>query len=248
MSVEAVTYISDLNATYPAAGDSQVEGDDHIRNLKTGIKATFPNIAGAVTPTHTELNYVDGVTSAIQTQLDTLSAASLRLITASSASASAAIDFTSGISSTYDEYELHIINAIPSGASAIPWIRTSTDGGSTFASTSGDYVWITGRTNATSFTVTNDGGTGTAIVLHNQAISTAANYGYSAVVRFYQPASTTLQKEFNFSGGGPTSTGCESSSGTGTRAATAAINAIRFMFASGNIASGEFKLYGVKKS
>ena len=71
MTVEAVTYISDLNATYPAAGDSQVEGDDHIRNLKTGIKATFPNIAGAVTPTHTELNYVDGVTSAIQTQINT---------------------------------------------------------------------------------------------------------------------------------------------------------------------------------
>jgi hypothetical protein len=70
MTVESVTYISDLNASYPAAGDSRSEGDDHIRNLKTGIKATFPNVSGAVTPTHTELNYVDGVTSAIQTQLD----------------------------------------------------------------------------------------------------------------------------------------------------------------------------------
>jgi hypothetical protein len=70
MTVESVTYISDLNATYPAAGDSRSEGDDHIRNLKTGIKATFPNVSGAVTPTHTELNYVDGVTSAIQTQLN----------------------------------------------------------------------------------------------------------------------------------------------------------------------------------
>jgi hypothetical protein len=70
MTVESVSYISDLNASYPAAGDSRSEGDDHIRNLKTGIKATFPNVSGAVTPTHTELNYVDGVTSAIQTQLD----------------------------------------------------------------------------------------------------------------------------------------------------------------------------------
>jgi hypothetical protein len=76
MTVEAVTYISDLNATYPAAGDSRSEGDDHIRNLKTGIKATFPNVSGAVTPTHTELNYVDGVTSAIQTQLNAKQTAS----------------------------------------------------------------------------------------------------------------------------------------------------------------------------
>lgn len=70
MTVESVTYISDLNATYPAAGDAKSEGDDHLRNIKTAVKATFPNVSGAVTPTHTELNYVDGVTSAIQTQLD----------------------------------------------------------------------------------------------------------------------------------------------------------------------------------
>jgi hypothetical protein len=76
MTVESVSYISDLNASYPAAGDSRSEGDDHIRNLKTGIKATFPNVSGAVTPTHTELNYVDGVTSAIQTQLDAKTAIS----------------------------------------------------------------------------------------------------------------------------------------------------------------------------
>ena len=70
MTIESVTYISDLNATYPAGGDAKSEGDDHIRNIKSAVKATFPNVSGAVLPTHTELNYVDGVTSAIQTQLD----------------------------------------------------------------------------------------------------------------------------------------------------------------------------------
>jgi hypothetical protein len=63
-------YPSDLNASYPAAGDARSEGDDHIRGIKSVLKTTFPNVSGAVTPTHTELNYVDGVTSAIQTQLD----------------------------------------------------------------------------------------------------------------------------------------------------------------------------------
>ena len=71
MTVETSTYISELNASYPEAGSAFQEGDDHIRKLKANIKATFPNFTAiAITPTSVELNYVDGVTSAIQTQLD----------------------------------------------------------------------------------------------------------------------------------------------------------------------------------
>ena len=75
MTVESATYIDDLNATYPAGTDAKSEGDDHIRLIKSTLKATFPAVEGAVTPTHTELNYVDGVTSAIQTQLNAITAA-----------------------------------------------------------------------------------------------------------------------------------------------------------------------------
>ena len=71
MALETGTYISSLVATNPVgASDPKSQGDDHLRLIKATILATFPNITGAVTPTHTELNYVDGVTSAIQTQLD----------------------------------------------------------------------------------------------------------------------------------------------------------------------------------
>lgn len=48
MGLETPTYISDLVATNPAAGDAVSQGDDHIRNLKSAIKTTFPNINGAV--------------------------------------------------------------------------------------------------------------------------------------------------------------------------------------------------------
>ena len=71
MALETATYISDLVSTNPTSSDNMSQGDDHLRLLKSTIKATFPNVSGAVTPTHVELNYVDGVTSAIQTQLDT---------------------------------------------------------------------------------------------------------------------------------------------------------------------------------
>lgn len=70
MTIEAATYISSLNSANPGASDAISEGDDHIRLLKSTIKATFPNVAGAATPSHTELNYVTGVTSAIQTQIN----------------------------------------------------------------------------------------------------------------------------------------------------------------------------------
>lgn len=72
MALETATYISGLVATNPASSDAPSAGDDHLRLIKSTILATFPNVTGAVTPTHTELNYVDGVTSAIQTQLDAL--------------------------------------------------------------------------------------------------------------------------------------------------------------------------------
>lgn len=70
MALETGTYISDLNANNPPGTDLKSQGDDHIRLLKSTIKATFPNIEGELTPTHTELNYVTGVAAAIQTQLD----------------------------------------------------------------------------------------------------------------------------------------------------------------------------------
>jgi len=72
MALEDLTgtkYLDDLVATNPAAGDDVSEGDDHIRGIKNVLKLTFPNIDAAVNATPTELNYVDGVTSAIQTQL-----------------------------------------------------------------------------------------------------------------------------------------------------------------------------------
>ena len=73
MALEDLTgtkYIDSLNSANPVASDDVVEGDDHIRGIKNVLKTTFPNLDGAVNATDTELNYVDGVTSAIQTQLD----------------------------------------------------------------------------------------------------------------------------------------------------------------------------------
>ena len=70
MALETSTYINGLVAANPPDSDPKSQGAAHLRLLKSTVKATFPNATGAVTPTHTELNFVDGVTSPIQTQLD----------------------------------------------------------------------------------------------------------------------------------------------------------------------------------
>lgn len=58
MSLETGTYISDLNSSNPTSSDPKSQGDDHIRLLKSTVKATFPNITGAVSASHTDLNTV----------------------------------------------------------------------------------------------------------------------------------------------------------------------------------------------
>lgn len=70
MALETVTHISDLVATNPVNGDAKSQGPNHFHIIKSALLTDFPGVTGVVTPTHTELNYVDGVTSAIQTQID----------------------------------------------------------------------------------------------------------------------------------------------------------------------------------
>lgn len=56
MAIETATYISDLNVSNPPGSDPVGQADDHIRLVKSAIKATFPNISGPVTSTHTQLS------------------------------------------------------------------------------------------------------------------------------------------------------------------------------------------------
>lgn len=67
MALESATYTSDLVVTNPTGSDPLAFADDHIRLIKSAVKATFPNISGAVTKTHAEINAL-----ASQTDLTTL--------------------------------------------------------------------------------------------------------------------------------------------------------------------------------
>ena len=69
MALENPTFISDLDSSNPAGTDSRAQGDNHIRNLKSAIQTTFPNIEGAVTATQADINKLDGLHTTTE-QLD----------------------------------------------------------------------------------------------------------------------------------------------------------------------------------
>jgi|TARA_B110000238_G_C16046106_1_gene403976 hypothetical protein len=63
MALESGTYISSLNASNPAATDALSQADEHLRLLKATIKATWPNVTGAVTATQADLNTRSAITT-----------------------------------------------------------------------------------------------------------------------------------------------------------------------------------------
>lgn len=65
MGLESGTYINSLNTSNPVSTDGIAQADDHLRLLKSTVKNSFPGITGAVTSSHTELNALDGFTGTV---------------------------------------------------------------------------------------------------------------------------------------------------------------------------------------
>jgi hypothetical protein len=54
-------YISDFVITNPTPGDPKSQGDDHLRLIKTVLKASFPNFSGPMTIAHNQIASIDYV-------------------------------------------------------------------------------------------------------------------------------------------------------------------------------------------
>lgn len=71
MGLEDANYISDLDQANPTGGDIKGLGDNHLRMIKKALRQQFPNFTPiAILATCVELNYLVGLTSAVQGQLD----------------------------------------------------------------------------------------------------------------------------------------------------------------------------------
>ena len=72
MPLETGTFINDLVTSNPDGGDARQTADDHLRLIKRTLKQTFPQVAGEVSVSHGELNFLRSACANIQTQLNNL--------------------------------------------------------------------------------------------------------------------------------------------------------------------------------
>lgn len=70
MPLESATYINQLVVTNPAGTDLRNTADDHLRLIKTVLTSSFTNVNNEVSASAGEINYLRGVTSNLQTQLN----------------------------------------------------------------------------------------------------------------------------------------------------------------------------------
>ena len=250
MALETGTYISDLNSSNPDGASSPVsEIDGHLKLLKSTVKATFPNVSGAVTPTHTELNYVDGVTSSIQTQIDALGSGRWKFLKAVTASSSASISFANGVSgvvfdSTYDEYQI-VFHAVKPASDAVLWLRTSTNAGSSYDSGASDYSYAVSGRNAAGSNSSSDSAAAAQIRVTAASVESTREgaFGRITIFRPFDAAYCNVLYDAAYY---DSVNGMAYQNGAGARLAAADVDAVQMLFSTGNIASGYFYLYGRK--
>jgi len=183
-----------------------------------------------------------------------ISGSSLVLLSEQTASSSGTIDFTSGIDSTYKEYQVHVINAHPEENGRVLSFQTDTG-------TNTSYNQTVTCTHFQTYHEEDDGGngfgydTGSDLAQSTNFVpltsgSTANNNDDNccSILHLFDPSNTTFVKHFIVRTQNINSTSDPNSNESyvgGYFNTTTALTRIRFKFSSGNIDAGTFKLYGV---
>jgi hypothetical protein len=194
--------------------------------------------------------------SAVTSFANAAAAGTLTLISTQTASASATISFTTGLDSTYDEYQFKFINIRPATDGANLVFNLSTDSGSNYNVTKTTTFFRSIHNEADTATSLNydsdnDLAQSTAFQSLNREVGNGSDESSSGSLTLFNPSSTTYVKHFiaifqTCTNHDPSYSFNNFLAGYGNT--TSAVNAIQFKFDSGNMADGIIKLYGVKKS
>jgi hypothetical protein len=178
----------------------------------------------------------------------------LVLLEQHTASAAASLNFTTFISSTYDDFVFDLVGINPATNGAKLLMRVGTGGGPTYDS-SGiyNYAFIYvhlvsaadtgshGGTNATGISFFDDGGSGGL----NSSNAPALN----GTARLFDPQNASAKKSISFDVVAAYSGSSDRyhATGGGVYNSNTALTAVQFLMSSGNIASGTIRVYGVAK-
>ena len=199
----------------------------HDNAIKLATTATGIDVTGAIT--------VGGAA---------LGSSLTEYIASVTASSSANISFTGFDDSKYVRYFFVFDRLMPASNGASLFARTSSNGGSSYDSGSTDYHDGFGNNTDRAYI---------DILTGNGLGGDTNEDGASLIVQVYQPHNTNVATSVYPDGGVWVNTepfvyyrGDYSSAYGGIRAAAGNVNAIQFYFSTGNIASGNIKMYGIK--
>ena len=245
-----VSFTSTFTQTFTAAATLGSSWYISVRNDGTGVITLDPNssetIDGlttmAVYPGESFLIFCDG------SNFKTIGRRKSGevLIQSQSASSSAQLDFTQGLTDTEFKYfVIRYTDLMPATDNVVLWLRVSTDGGSTWRSTAGDYRWAVGFSNGAAGHTSSTSDTEMEL---NRAVGNATNEGCSGQVLAYNLTGSSMNKRFVLDGMHVDQAGLwERSHGVGGFIfSNAAVNGLRVLFSSGNITSGTVELRGIR--
>ena len=170
---------------------------------------------------------------------------SLVFISEQVASTDSSIDFTD-LDGTYKTYVIELINVVPVTDQPLH-IRTSVNNGGSFDSS--DYQWAVQSVDSNASIVDAGNPSDAEIKPFGTQFVGGEGVGESLNItcKLMDFASTAFYKQIKIDGSYTDTAGDVTTvSSAGMRSDEAAVNAIRFFFAADDIASGTFKLYGVK--
>lgn len=221
--------------------DGSVHGDSVADAVSRGSL-----IYGNSTPKWDEL--VIGAANAVLTSDGTDAAWALPgmvLLEAESASSSATIDLTSFAGSTYGHYMISLGGITPATDDTPLLMRTSTDGGATFDSAASSYDYAAKRVLADG-TEALATGVDTTFMILGSSQGNVSTERLSGLVWVHRPDQASRCRITWLVCYASAATLFNVAVGGGTRKAAADVDAVQFLFSSGNITSGLFKLYGIK--
>jgi hypothetical protein len=176
----------------------------------------------------------------------------ITLISSQTASSSASLSFTTGITSTYKAYKFVFVNCHPQTDGVNLQFNMSTDGGSNYNVTKTTTAFLSYHNEAddstgVSYQTSFDLAQSTAFQPLSYTIGNDNDQSWSGSLQLFNPASTTYVKHFiSISNEYNQNDFCQNSYYAGYGNTTSAVNAIRFQMSSGNIDAGTIYMYGIK--
>lgn len=240
-------------------GDITVSGSGTTWNIDANAvgtteiadgSVTFGKLAGAAVITSGETVASNDNDTSLPTTaavIDYANSVGRVLLATKTASASATLDFTEFNNAVYSRYLFILENVKPATDLVTLLLRTSTNAGSSYDAGATDYSYANTllASNSTLTQSVATGATAINLTFPNDAGNAAGEDGVTGDLWLYHAANGSVKTREAFQGMYDNGSGVlVSIDGKGRRNTTQDTDAVRFLFSSGNIASGTIRMFG----